>query len=145
MALQTAHTETFGSYTVLIKSAEGYTLEDGVLVAQVYHISKGLLDSHTDGMTLANARDHAKDVIINNLESTPSFYMGFKNVVILGLHNDKVLLADSKEFVIASHTARIEYNTPNYSEIREHSINRAYKGFSPYFNREDIHHTKELV
>lgn len=143
--LSTSYTERFGEYTVLVSVAEGYTLEDGVLVVEVFHNKGGLVDSHVDGMTLENARDHALEAIKNHLERTPTLYMGFDEVEILAIHNDKILLKDSSDYIIASHTAFVWSRCIAYADIREYSMNHSYKGFSKYFNREDIHHALELV
>ena len=71
--------------------------------------------------------------------------MGYDEINMLGLHEDKVLFKDSKDYIIASQEGREWHRTDSYADIREYCMNRLYKGFSPYFNKEDIHHVEELV
>jgi len=142
---QTAQVETFGNYKIIIETAEGYTAEDGILTVSIWHTKSGLVDSHTDGMTLRNARDNAKYKIKRQLESTASFYMGFDEVELLGLHNDLILLKDSTDYIVSNQTALIYARFKKYSAIRDYVMNKAYKGFSPYFNKNDIHHAEELI
>lgn len=143
--LNTAHTERFGDFTILVRTAEGYTVEDGIMTVDIFHAKRGLLDCHTDGMNLKDARENAKDFIERAIANSQTFYMGFDEVEILGLHNDKVLLKDSSDYIIASETAFVWARFSSYADIREYCMNNSLKGFSPYFNRNDIHHALELV
>ena len=141
----TALTELFGVYRLIIEPAEGYTMEDGVLTVSVWHTKQGLIDCHTDGMTLRDGRDHALEIVKNHLEGTETFYMGFDEVEIKGLHGHLVLLKDSTDYIIASQTAFIYARLETYSVVRDYAMNNRYTGFSRYFNANDIHHAEGLI
>ena len=140
--MKTSYTERLGEYLIVVSPAEGYTIEDGILTVEVLHNTKGLIECHTDRGDIKDFIEHGKQYV---LDCMAYLVIGEENITPLAVHNNLVLAEDSTDYLVINHDGFVYGRFATYAEVRAYSMNNSYKGFSKWFNRNDIHHAMELV